>query len=82
MEELTAEFTASYICGITNLLEQTIQNNAAYIKSWIRTFKNDPKVLVCAAAQAQKAVNYILNNRVSEKTYPEEEELILEPLEF
>ena len=42
----------------------SIQNNAAYIKSWIRTFKNDPKVLVMAAAQAQNAVNYIINQKL------------------
>jgi len=39
---------------------ETIENNAAYIKSWIRTFKDDPKVLVLAAAQTQKAIDYIL----------------------
>lgn len=59
-EELVAEMGAAYLCGITNLEMETIENNAAYIKSWIRTFKDDPKVLVLAAAQAQKAVDYIL----------------------
>ena len=43
--------------------QETIENNAAYIKSWIRTFKDDPKVLVLAAAQAQKAVDYILEHQ-------------------
>lgn len=59
-EELVAEMGAAYLCGITGIEQETIQNNAAYIKSWIRTFKNDPKVLIMAAAQAQKAVDYIL----------------------
>lgn len=59
-EELVAEMGAAYLCGITNIEQETIENNAAYIKSWIRTFKDDPKVLVLAAAQAQKAVDYIL----------------------
>lgn len=36
----------------------------AYIKSRIRTFKDDPKVLVLAAAQAQKAVDYILMHQL------------------
>lgn len=52
---------AAYLCGITGIEQQTIQNSAAYIKSWIRTFKDDPKVLVLAAAQAQNAVNYMIN---------------------
>ena len=51
---------AAYLCGITDMERETIENNAAYIKSWIRTFKDDPKVLVLAAAQAQKSVDYIL----------------------
>lgn len=54
---------AAFLCGITNIEHQTIENNAAYIKSWIRTFKDDPKVLVLAAAQAQKAVDYILTHQ-------------------
>ena len=62
-EELVAELGAAYLCGITGIEQQTIENNAAYIKSWIRTFKDDPKVLVLAAAQAQNAVNYILNQK-------------------
>jgi antirestriction protein ArdC len=60
-EELVAEMGAAYLCGITGIEQQTIQNSAAYIKSWIRTFKDDPKVLVLAAAQAQNAVNYMIN---------------------
>ena len=59
-EELVAELGAAYLCGITDMEQETIENNAAYIKSWIRTFKDDPKVLVLAAAQAQKSVDYIL----------------------
>ena len=51
---------ASYLCGMTGIEQETIQNNAAYIKSWIRTFKDDSKVLIMAATQAQKAVDYIL----------------------
>lgn len=58
-----AEMGAAYLCGITGIEQQTIQNSAAYIKSWIRTFKDDPKVLVLAAAQAQNAVNYMINQK-------------------
>jgi len=78
-EELVAELGAAYLCGISNIEQETIGNNAAYIKSWIRTFKNDPKVLIIAAAQAQKAVNYILNDNSSVDPIPDAKELILEP---
>ena len=59
-EELVAEMGAAYLCGLTDIQQQTIENNAAYIKSWIKTFKDDSKVLIMAAAQAQKAVDYML----------------------
>jgi len=62
-EELCAEMGAAFMCGITNIENETIQNNAAYIKSWIRKFKDDSKVLVMAATQAQKAVDYILTHQ-------------------
>ncbi|HWR99357.1 MAG TPA: zincin-like metallopeptidase domain-containing protein [Prolixibacteraceae bacterium] len=61
-EELVAEMGAAYLCGLTDITLQTIDNSIAYIQSWIRTFKSDPKVLVLAAAQAQKAVDYILQH--------------------
>ncbi len=82
-EELVAEMGAAFICGMTGIEQHTIENSASYIKSWIRTFKDDPKVLVIAASQAQRAVDYILNNRKSEEPehIPGERELILEPFE-
>ena len=55
---------AAYLCGMCGIQQETIQNNAAYIKSWIRTFKDDSKILVMAAAQAQNAVNYIINQKL------------------
>jgi len=63
-EELCAEMGAAFMCGITNIENETIQNNAAYIKSWIRKFKDDSKVLVMAATQAQKSVDYILSHQL------------------
>jgi antirestriction protein ArdC len=62
-EELVAEMGAAYLCGLTGIEQETIQNNASYIKSWIRTFKDDPKVLIMASAQAQRAVDYILETQ-------------------
>jgi len=64
-EELVAEMGAAYLCGLSGIEVKTIDNNVAYIKSWIRAFKDDPKVLVLAAAQAQKAVDYILEHQLS-----------------
>jgi antirestriction protein ArdC len=57
-EELVAEMGAAFlsnICGVKN----TIQNSAAYLQGWKKFINNDPKSLIKAASQAQKAVDYI-----------------------
>lgn len=58
-EELVAELTASMLCNITGIQENTVENSAAYLTSWLRAFQNDPKMLVSAAGKAQKAADYI-----------------------
>lgn len=61
-EELVAEMTSAFLCGHHQIEIQTLDNSAAYIKSWLRKLKDDPKMVVLAAAQAQKAADYILGN--------------------
>ena len=60
-EELVAEITAAMLCGIAGIDNTTLDNSAAYIKSWSRKFKDDPKLIITAASQAQKAADYIQN---------------------
>ncbi|MFD0716989.1 zincin-like metallopeptidase domain-containing protein [Paenibacillus sp. GCM10027626] len=45
------------MAGINN---STIENSAAYIGGWLRKLKEDNKLIIQAAAQAQKAADYIL----------------------
>ena len=60
-EELVAEIGASFLCGISEIANETIDNSASYVQSWLRALKNDVKMVVIAASQAQKAVDYIVN---------------------
>lgn len=63
-EELVAEMGAAMLLHITNLdIPTTLTNNAAYIKGWLKQIKEEPKILVFAASQAEKAVKYILNGK-------------------
>jgi len=63
-EELIAEMGAAMLLHITNLdIPTTLTNNAAYIKGWLKQIKQEPKILVFAASQAEKAVKYILNGK-------------------
>lgn len=61
-EELTAEIGAACILREIGIdTESSLTNSAAYIQSWLRALKNDKKLIVGAAARAEKAVKYILN---------------------
>lgn len=58
-EELVAELTAAFLgaeCG----LDATLDQAAAYIKSWLRFLESDPKAFVLAAGKAQRAADHIL----------------------
>ena len=63
VEELVAEMGAAYLCYMTGIQNATIDNSAAYIKSWIGKFKEDKKMLLMASSMAQKAVDYILEHQ-------------------
>jgi antirestriction protein ArdC len=60
-EELVAELGAAYLCGVCGIANATIDNSAAYLQSWMRVLRHDPTMLVHAAAQAQRAADYIQN---------------------
>lgn len=63
-EELVAEMGAAMLLHITNLsIPTTFTNNVAYIQGWLKQIKEEPKILVFAASQAEKAVRFILNGK-------------------
>ena len=60
-EELVAEFSSSFLCGVAGIdKEEITQNTAAYIESWSKKLKANPKWLVSACGQATKSANHIL----------------------
>lgn len=66
-EELVAEMSACFLCGHAGIENTTIENSAAYIQGWLKALKNDKALLIHAAAQAQKASDYILNRKGGEE---------------
>jgi len=65
-EELVAEMGAAFLCGHAGIEMKTLENSAAYIKSWLSKLKDDVRLVISAAAQAQKSTDYILNNPIIE----------------
>lgn len=51
---------AAFLCGVAGIDNETVDNSAAYIQSWLMKLKNDTRLIILAAAQAQKAADYIL----------------------
>ena len=65
-EELVAEMGAAFLSGESGILETNLDQAAAYVDGWLRRLKNDRKLVVVTAAQAQKAADYILGRKFSE----------------
>lgn len=60
-EELIAEIGAAMLCGVAGFEQITIDNSAAYIGGWLKALKDDKRLIVTAAAAAQRAADYIQN---------------------
>lgn len=58
-EELVAEFASAYLCGAAGLDNSLTGESANYIGGWLQVLENDPKAVVIAATQAQRAADYI-----------------------
>ena len=61
-EELVAELGSAYLCGVCGIFDRTVDNSAAYLASWLKALKEDKTLIVHAAANAQKAADYILRD--------------------
>ena len=59
-EELVAELTQVMLCATLQVDDCEWTNGAAYISSWLTTLKNDRREIFRAAAQAQRAADYLL----------------------
>ena len=66
-EELIAEMGASFLCAFSGIENPNLTNNsAAYLQSWLQVFKQYKTVVVKAASQAQKAVDFLLGVQCNE----------------
>jgi antirestriction protein ArdC len=60
-EELIAEMGAAFLCAEAGISPVVLENQAAYIQGWLAKIRGEKRLVVIAAAQAQKAADYILN---------------------
>ena len=57
--ELEAELVSAFLCNAAGI-DNTLENSAAYLKGWMKAFKDNPSMIMTAASKAQKVTNYIL----------------------
>ena len=74
-EELVAEMGAAFLCAIAGIAnEHTNRNTTAYIQNWIAKLEEDNRLIVHAAANAQRAVDCILGSAFEEEKEAAEQE--------
>ena len=72
-EELVAEMGAAFLCAAAGIDDPTLQRSASYIQSWLKFLRSDPKALIVAGAQAQKAADFVLGSAGIEEVEAEAE---------
>ena len=61
-EELVAELGSTFLCAETQITK-VIENSTAYIASWLKALKNDPRMVIQAASAAQKAAEWVAGTK-------------------
>lgn len=63
-EELVAEIGSAMLCNYTGIDSQkAFHNSVGYIQAWLKSLKNDNKMIVWAASRAEKAARYIIGEK-------------------
>ena len=59
-EELIAEIGSSFLCAYAGIMDRTFNNATSYIGTWLQKLKSDSRLIVQAAAAAQRAADFIV----------------------
>lgn len=59
MEELVAELGAAFVCADLGITPEVMPEHAAYLAAWLKVMKADNKAIFTAAAQAERAAEYL-----------------------
>lgn len=82
-EELRAELGAIWLCTEIGVVDgeaqQHLENSAAYIASWLEVLKQDKNEIFRAAADAQRACDYIREHAIEVELKTEREPVVETP---
>ena len=66
-EELVAELGAAFLCADLALTPEPGTDHAAYIQSWLKVLKDDKRAIFSAAANAQRAADFLHGFQTEER---------------
>lgn len=72
-EELVAEMASAFLCARVGISPEVEAASASYVAGWLKVLKGDSKLVIKAAAAAQRAVDVVLGEHAKEEA-PEAEE--------
>jgi antirestriction protein ArdC len=58
-EELVAELGSAFLCADLGITPEVREDHAAYIASWLKSLKDDKRLIFRAAAHAQRAADHL-----------------------
>ena len=61
-EELIAELTAALVASQYGMQKYIAEDSAAYLKSWIKSLKENPNSIMKILSDVKKAANMIINS--------------------
>ncbi|MBP2310730.1 ArdC family protein [Azospirillum soli] len=59
LEELVAELGSAFLCAGLGITPEVREDHAAYIASWLEVLRHDTRMIVRAAAHAQRAADFL-----------------------
>lgn len=69
-EEICTELSASMLCAVAGISNETIELSASYINGWLSVLRQDKRAIVVAAARAQASADHILGKTFTEEELP------------
>jgi antirestriction protein ArdC len=59
MEECVADLAASFVLADLGIAHRPRPDHAAYLASWVRVLKHDPRAIFTAASKAQAVADWM-----------------------
>ena len=67
-EELVAELGAAFLCAELGITPEVRQDHADYLGHWLTVLKEDKRAIFSAAANAQRAADYLSGLQQQERS--------------